>query len=341
MSTDSESLVVVGESADSLVADDLDALRAEAAEAFSGARSKNTQIAYEKAWSAFASWCDANQLASFPASPETVVLYLTALARRCKLATLRLHLTAINVRHRDAGHAQPGDFPPMRAFMRGLAKRLGSAPAPKRALTPEQIAGMIDTLDLRTRIGLRDRAILLLGLAMAARRSELVALDLEDLEERDRGLRVRIRFSKTDQEGRGAVIGIPRTGHPELCPVGAVRAWIEGAELTAGPLFRAVDRHGRVSADRLGSREVARIVKAGASRIGLAPDQYAAHSLRSGFATAAAEGGAEERDIMRQTRHASERMVRRYIQEGTLFGGSNPAADVLGRVAAASRRRDE
>lgn len=340
MSMGSESLVVVRESEDSLVADALDALRAEAAEAFDGARSENTRIAYDKAWHSFAEWCDEHRLDALPASPETAVLYLTALARRCKLATLRLHLTAINVRHRDAGLDQPGDFPPMRTFMRGLAKRLGSAPAPKRALTPEQIAGMIDTLDLRTRIGLRDRAVLLLGLAMAARRSELVALDLEDLEERDRGLRVRIRFSKTDQEGRGAVIGIPRTGHPELCPVGAVRAWIEGAELTAGPLFRAVDRHGRVSADRLGSREIARIVKAGASRIGLAPDQYAAHSLRSGFATAAAEGGAEERDIMRQTRHASERMVRRYIQEGTLFG-SNPAADVLGRVAAASRRRDE
>jgi site-specific recombinase XerD len=178
---------------------------------------------------------------------------------------------------------------------------------------------MLDHMELDTLSGLRDRAILLLGFAGGFRRSELVALDVDDLVETAQGLRVRIRRSKTDQEGVGREVGIPFGRHVDTCPVKAWRAWQSAAGLLKGPCFRPMNSRGGVRDRRLTAQSVALIVKAAAVTAGLEPTSYAGHSLRSGLATAAAAGGASERSIMDQTGHKSLPVVRRYIRRGSLF----------------------
>jgi integrase len=167
-------------------------------------------------------------------------------------------------------------------------------------------------------LGVRDRALLLVGFAGAFRRSELVSLDRPDLEFTKDGLTVMLRRSKSDQEGQGRKVGIPYGSNPETCPVRALQAWLEAAAITDGPVFRGVTRHGKVQG-RLSGYAVALIVKRYAAVGGLDPSRYAGHSLRAGLATAAAIGGASERSIMNQTGHKSITMVRRYIRDGNLF----------------------
>jgi site-specific recombinase XerD len=176
-------------------------------------------------------------------------------------------------------------------------------------------------------LGLRDSALLLLGFAGALRRSELVGLDVEDLGFEQAGVVLTLHRSKTDQEGQGQVIAVPYGRHEATCPVLAVRIWLDASGITAGPVFRAVDRHGNVANGRLSDRAVATIVKRSAEAAGLNPADYAGHSLRSGMATAAARAGASERSIMNQTRHRSVAMVRRYIHRGQMFA-DNAAGQV-------------
>src|SRR3982751_5216357 len=168
-------------------------------------------------------------------------------------------------------------------------------------------------------IGIRDRAIILLGFASAFRRSELVGLNVEDCTFSKDGLTVRLSHSKTDQEGAGRKIGIPYGSNPETCPVRVLHAWMEEAGITSGPLFRSITRHGQVQPGSLSGVDVARIVKKLAQRAGLDASKYAGHSLRAGHATSAAIAGASERSIMVQTGHRSVQMRRRYIRDGSLF----------------------
>jgi integrase len=167
--------------------------------------------------------------------------------------------------------------------------------------------------------GLRDRALLLLGFAGGFRRSELVALDVSDLDETEDGLRLRIRRSRGDQEAAGREVGIPRGQHPETCPVRAVRDWRQAAGILESALFRPVNRYDQLQPQRLSDKGVARIVKRAAERAGMDAAAYAGHSLRAGLAAAAAAGGAPERAIMKQTGHTSLVVVRRYIRAGSLF----------------------
>jgi integrase len=184
---------------------------------------------------------------------------------------------------------------------------------------------MVDTLP-DSLLGIRDRALLLVGFAGAFRRSELVGLDVADVEFKREGLVVTLERSKTDQEGAGRKIGIPYGSNPATCPVRALQAWLEASATTEGALFRTMNRHGHVK-DRLSGQGVAIVVKRCAEAAGLNPDDYAGHSLRSGLATSAAAAGVSERAIMNQTGHKSVNMVRRYIREGSLFR-ENAAAGV-------------
>ena len=167
--------------------------------------------------------------------------------------------------------------------------------------------------------GCRDRALLLLGFAGAMRRSELVGLDVADITEGTDGLIVRLRRSKTDQEGAGRTVGIPFGSNLATCPVRAWRAWLELSSITEGAAFRPVDRHGRIAVTRLSGQAVALVLKRHASRAGLDRDEVAGHSLRAGLATSAAAAGVPERVIAEQTGHKGTAMLRRYIREGTLF----------------------
>ena len=176
-------------------------------------------------------------------------------------------------------------------------------------------------------LGVRDRALLLVGFAGAFRRSELVSLNVRDLKFTNDGLTVTLRRSKTDQEGSGRKVGIPYGSSPETCPVRSLRAWLEASGIESGPVFRPINRHGQIRPSRLSDRAVALIVKRAAEAAGKDPAEFAGHSLRSGLATAAAIGGASERAIMKQTGHRSTAMVRRYIRDGSLFR-ENAAARV-------------
>lgn len=287
----------------------------------------NTRDAYRADWAHFTTWCDELHLASLPAQPATVARYLVALVETGrKVATLTRRLSAISQAHQAAGHDSPTASLAVRKVFAGIKRRHGTQQEAKAPVLPADLKLMVAELD-DTPAGKRDRALLLLGFAGAFRRSELVALDVADLEVQRAGLIVTIRRSKTDQEGQGERLGVPRGRDKALCPVRAVEAWIAAGDLVEGPLFRPIDRHGNVRSQRLADFTVVRVVKRLAAAVGLDPDLYGGHSLRAGLATAAAAAGVEERVIMKQTRHTSTRTLRKYIRDGELF--KNNAADGL------------
>lgn len=292
------------------------------------ARAENTRRAYRSDWKQFESWCADHGLEALPAAPATIGIHLTAMADAgYKVATIQRRLTAITYAHRAAGHELDTRQPAIREVFAGIRRKLGTAQGAKRALLTDDIRIMMRLLP-DTIIGVRDRALLLIGFAGALRRSELVALDVEDLEFQQAGVVLHIGRSKTDQEGEGQEVAIPFGQYEATCPVVAVQSWLSVAGITSGPVFRGVDRHGNVSPVRFSDRAVALIVKKITGIAGLEPSEYAGHSLRSGMATSASRAGASERSIMDQTRHRSVTMVRKYIQRGLLFADN--AAGRLG-----------
>ena len=163
----------------------------------------------------------------------------------------------------------------------------------------------------------------------AFRRSEISALMVEDLTFSPQGLEIFVRSSKADQEGQGAVVAIPYIENAEFCAVRAVKAWIRYTGIKSGPIFRGFTKKMDIRKTALSDKSIADIVKKYVELIGLDPAMYGAHSLRHGFATTAASFGVEERNIMRQTRHHSVNMVRRYINEANKFV-DNPISTIFG-----------
>lgn len=321
----SEALVAVkvtGNNAPIVRSDLVDKARDYAAQA----RTESTRRAYRSDWRAFSAWCEAEGLEALPASPETVALYLTARAGSCKPSTLSRALAAISEAHRAAGAASPRSSGPVKAVLQGIRRAKGTAPAQKAPLSTGELRAMLAGLP-EGLLGLRDRALLLVGFAGAFRRSELVALAVEDVAQVEDGLEITLRRSKTDQEGQGRKVGVPFGSSPASCPVRALRAWVEAAGIASGPVFRSVDRHGHLG-ETLSPAAVALVVKRSASAAGLEASTVAGHSLRAGLATAAAKAGRSERAIMRQTGHRSSAMVRRYIRDAELFS-ENAAAGLL------------
>lgn len=321
-STPGTVVVVQGSSAAAVAALELDGQRYDAA-----SRADRTWKGYQRDWRHFTQWCSSHGLESLPASPAAVAIYLADSARSFKVSTLRRRLAAISVVHQGYGHPSPTTAAEVRTRMSGIARaKSGDAVVRKAAAWGKDVRRMVSSLPDEPR-GIQARAVLTLGFAGGFRRSELVGLNLEDVTETEEGLQVRIRRSKTDQEGIGRTIGVPYGSHPVSCPVRAVRAWRLINTESSGPLFRSVAGHGLLG-DRLSDRNVARLVKAGAERIGLDPKSFSAHSLRAGFVTSAADGGASEHAIMNQTGHKSSEQVRAYMRDGQLF--HNNAAAVTG-----------
>lgn len=285
-----------------------------------------TRRAYDSAWRAFATWCDGHQAQALPASPDVVALYLADVASRGRaVATVAMIVAAIGDRHRRADLA-----PPKSDRLTQVWAGIRRAEA-----APQRQAAALVTADLRRVVaklpagpaGFRDKAFLLVGFAAALRRSELVGLEIEtgrrilstgSIAFVPGGLRILLGVSKTDQEGRGALIAIPR-GKTKLCPVGALRAWLDLAGISTGPVFREVDRHGRIGSAALSDGAAARLIKRAVSRAGLDPAVFSGHSLRAGFVTEAAKNGVTVELIMRQTRHTKAETVQRYIREADAF----------------------
>jgi len=304
----------------------LDRLARQARGFIEAAKAENSRRAYRSDWRHFESWCRSHGLASRPAAPETVALYLTALAADHKPASLERRLTSITKAHQAAGLPTPASMQQavVSETLKGIRRTLGTAQPGKEPLLTADVRQMLDALG-EGLLGSRDRALLLVGFAGGFRRSEIVSLDVEDLTETADGLVVRLRRSKTDPEAKGTTVALPYGSTAATCPVRSYRTWVAAAKITSGPAFRSVDRHGRVGRGRMNAGSVARLIKRAAEAAGLAPAGYAGHSLRAGFATQAFLNGAAEVSIMRQTRHKSLNTLRKYIRDRSLFR-DNPAA---------------
>ena len=325
---------------------------AERARAFArAATAKNTKRAYRADWADFCAWCDTRSVPALPATPETVALYIASRAEvgpegddgrptpGLRVSTLERRLSAINQAHRQTGHEAPASRrdEPLHSVWAGVTRTKGVVAQKVSPALPDDLRHMIGALPRGedgewTLAAKRDRALLLVGFAGALRRSELVAVEAGHVQFTAEGMRLRLPRSKADQEGRGAALGVHYGRTPATCPVRALRSWLAaGREATgaplSGPLFRKVDRWGRLWETGLTSGAVAKLVKRAASRAGLDAALYSGHSLRAGFATQAARAGKHERAIMAHTRHKSERVLREYIREGALFD-ENPTDDI-------------
>ncbi len=295
------------------------ALLDRAQELATASRADATLSAYDRDWRHFTAWAAAHDLTPLPAESATVAMYAADLTDSYKPSTIARRMAAISVAHQHAGHSSPTRDASVRSVLAGIRRTSGTAPAQVAPATIGDIRRMVSRLGEDT-IDVRDRALLLVGFAGAFRRSELVALDVADLVDNDDGLVIAVRRSKRDQEGRGDTKAIPYGTDHETCPVRAVKAWMEHAGITEGPVFRSVDRHGNVSTAALSGRAVADIVKRAAERAGLDPQRYSGHSLRAGFVTTAAANGATERAIARQTGHApNSTVLRTYIRHASAF----------------------
>jgi integrase len=286
----------------------------------------NTRIAYQRAWHAFKSWCGELALEPLPAAPTTISLYLAAKAEVLKVSTLALSLSAIRHAHRMAGKHLDHLHPEVRSVFAGIRRTHGR---PKRKASPLTVELLKSSLALVSSRGgarnARNAALLSLGFCAALRRSELVALRIRDIDFVPEGVKVNLSRRKTDQEGRGASIGIPSGLVPATCPVTILRTWLtmRGASSIDDWLFPAVRKSGKIGTAHITGRDVARVVKAVIKSAGLDPKNFSAHSLRAGFATSAAARGVEERLIMAQTGHKSLTVLRGYIRDGSLFS-DNP-----------------
>ncbi len=287
-----------------------------------------TVRAYQADARTFTAWCERYGFRSLPASPEAVAAFIVSEAEEGRAAsTLGRRLAAIRYAHKLASQPDPTDDEGVRAALKGARRKVGVAPKQKAAATADILMSVLMHVPAGTLTGKRDRALLALGFAGAFRRSELVALDVADLREDPDGLRVMVRRSKVDQEGRGFEKAIP---HGRVIrPVALVREWLDAAGITEGPVFRPVSRSGRVRASksatvadmtpRLTTQTVADIVKRYTAAAGLDAETFGAHSLRAGYITSAAERGADLARIMDQSGHRDPRTVVGYIRRANAF----------------------
>lgn len=305
------------------------------------ARAFNTRRAYRADWEHFEAWCKLYSAQALPADPRLVARYLSAYAGVLSVATIGRRLSGIQFVHIAAGFDFDRRERTLRDTWRGIRRTHGVVSRGKAPTVTEELRALIAALDLTKSIGVRDRALLLLGFAGCYRRSELVSIDHEHVAEHRDGFVISLLWSKTDQEGHGSEKGIPYGQHPETCPVRALKDWLALAGIREGPLFRPVTRHGHIAATRLTDKGVARIVKRAVLAARTAaitngnqalaehfdPRRYAGHSLRAGFITSAAAAGVATHDIMRQSEHKREETLRKYIRHATVFR-QNAAAKV-------------
>lgn len=280
-------------------------------------RAKNTMRGYKADWRHFSDFAGRNGFAALPAAPETVCAYLTVCADSgLRAGSIQRRVSAIAAMHTAAGFDSPTSAAAVRLCLSGIRRAIGTEQIGKAPVLTSDVAAMLSHVP-EGLLGIRNRALVLLGFAGAFRRSELVGLDVEDLTFTEDGVKVRIRRSKTDQEGAGQVIGIVYGSG--LCPVRALRQWLETAGITTGPVFRSVHRGGHVQPGRLSDQVVASVVKQLAAAVRLDAKQYAGHSLRAGLVTQAVVNHVDLPAIQRQTRHKSLEMLLRYSRAAKLF----------------------
>ena len=301
----------------------LKALQEETLLNLQSSKANNTVRAYKSDFNDFELFCVQNGLKSLPTEPKVVSLYLSHLSsKNIKMSTLKRRLVSIGVIHRLKGHYLDTKHPIIIENIIGIKRRKGSIQRGKKPLLINNLKTIINKIDEYNEKDIkkiRDRTIILMGFSGGFRRSEIISLDYEDLDFVNEGLKINLKRSKTDQFGLGSVKGLPYFDNNQYCPVRSLQRWIEISEIKSGPLFRRFLKNSNLSENRLTDQTVALLIKKYLKLAGIDNKNYSGHSLRSGFATSAAESGAEERSIMAMTGHKSPEMVRRYIKEANLF----------------------
>ncbi|HWJ69170.1 MAG TPA: site-specific integrase [Sphingobium sp.] len=259
-----------------------------------------------------------------PCAPASIAEYLAALAETHATATIQRRLAAIAKAHRAAGCDDSTKDEIVTATMRGIRRTMGVAQREAQALQRDDLFAILKLMGERP-IDIRDKALLLVGFAGAFRRSELVGLDCADVEHVRQGVILHLRRSKTDQVGQGRKIAIPH-GRTRWCPVQHLTDWFAHGGIEDGPIFRSIDRHGRIAGQRLSGEAVATIIKKRAAAAGFDPTIFSGHSLRAGLATSAAMAGASTFKIRQQTGHKSDAMLARYVRQGDMFNDNATGA---------------
>ncbi len=288
---------------------DVKSLELETLKNLKSSKANNTLRAYKADFKDFALFCQNNGLNSMPSEPKIITIYLTHLSKSSKFSTLKRRLASISVVHKLNGHYLDTKHPIITENLLGIKRVKGTYQKAKKPILINDLKLIINAIlkDKNQKNRLKNKALLLIGFAGGFRRSELVAIDMEDIEFVNEGVKIFVKRSKTDQSGEGMTKGIPYFPNLDYCPVLSLKEWIEDSNIKSGKVFDMSDKN------------VALIIKKYAELAGLDKNKYAGHSLRSGFATSTAELGAEERSIMAMTGHKTTQMVRRYIKEANLF----------------------
>ena len=302
---------------------DLKALQEETLLNLKSSKSNNTIRAYKSDFNDFELFCVQNGFKSLPSVPKIISLYLTHLSsKNIKMSTLKRRLVSIGVIHKLKGLYLDTKHPSIIENIMGIKRRKGSFQKGKKPLLINDLKLLIDVIDEYNNeemMRVRDRSMMLIGFSGGFRRNEIVSLDFDDLDFVSEGLKINLKRSKTDQFGEGSVKGLPYFDNSKYCPVLSLKKWIEISNIETGPLFRRFSKGSKLTDNRLTDQTIALLIKKYLKLAGKESKNYSGHSLRSGFATSAAESGAEERSIMAMTGHKSTEMVRRYIKEANLF----------------------
>jgi len=302
---------------------DIKALQEETLINLKNSKAKNTIRAYKSDFKDFGLFCTQNGFKSLPSEPKIISLYLTQLSTKdVKISTIKRRLVSIGVIHKLKGYYLDTKHPLILENLMGIKRRKGSIQNGKKPLLINNLKRLINAIDHQKKEQIkifRDRTIILIGFSGGFRRNEIVSLDYDDLDFVEEGLKINVKRSKTDQFGEGSIKGLPYFDNSQYCPVLSIKKWIEISKINSGALFRRFTKGSNLSEKRLTDQTVALLIKEYLDLAGINSKNYSGHSLRSGFATTAAEAGAEERTIMAMTGHKSTEMVRRYIKDANLF----------------------
>jgi len=302
---------------------DIKALQEETLLNLQSSKANNTVRAYKSDFNDFGVFCAQNGFKSLPSEPNIVSLYLTHLSTKdAKISTLKRRLVSIGVIHKLKGHYLDTKHPSIIENIMGIKRRKGSIQKAKKPILINSLKLLINAIDKQNNQEIkkfRDRSIVLIGFSGGFRRNEIVSLDYDDLDFVPEGIKINIKRSKTDQFGEGFIKALPYFDSSQYCPVISLKKWLDISKITSGPVFRRFLKGSKLSENRLTDQTVAILIKEYLNLAGINSKNYSGHSLRSGFATSAAESGVEERNIMAMTGHKSTEMVRRYIKEANLF----------------------
>ena len=285
-------------------------------------KANNTLRAYKSDFKDFGAFCTKHGFNSMPTEPKVVSLYLTHLSESSKLSTLRRRLVSIGVVHKIKGHYLDTKHPVIIENLMGIKRKKGSIQTGKKPILINHLKEIINVIDdqkIEKIKKLRNRSLILVGFGGGFRRTELISINYEDLEFVEEGVKITLRRSKTDQFGEGLVKGLPYFTNEKYCPVISLKNWLNLSQIKNGPVFRRFSKGSILTRHRLSGQSVVLIIKNCLKLAGIENQNFSGHSLRSGFATVAAESGADERSIMAMTGHKTTQMVRRYIREANIF----------------------